>query len=60
VRDLLALHFDVSMDELGVVEIVPILDAALTEEVSRTGLPGSRLRGCARMPQRRRGSPLGT
>jgi hypothetical protein len=36
VRDLLALHFDVSMDEVGVVEIVPVLDAALAEEVSRT------------------------
>ena len=36
VRDLLALHFDVSMDEVGGVEIVPVLDAALAEEVSRT------------------------
>jgi predicted XRE-type DNA-binding protein len=35
-RDLLALHFDISMDEVGEVEIVPVLDTALAEEVSRT------------------------
>ena len=35
-RDLLALHFDISTHEVGTVEIVPVLDAPLTEEVSRT------------------------
>ena len=35
-RDLLALHFNIGADEVGMVEIVPVLDAALAEEVSRT------------------------
>ncbi len=36
VRDLLALHFGISKDEVGHVEIVPVLDAALAEEVTQT------------------------
>jgi predicted XRE-type DNA-binding protein len=36
VRDLLALHFGISEDKVGEVEIVPVLDAALAEEVSQT------------------------
>jgi predicted XRE-type DNA-binding protein len=35
-RDLLALHFDISASEVGKVEIVPVLDAALADELSRT------------------------
>jgi predicted XRE-type DNA-binding protein len=36
VRDLLALHFGISEDDVGQVEIVPVLDAALAERVSQT------------------------
>lgn len=36
VRDLLALHFEIGVNEVGDVEIVPVLDAALAEEVSQT------------------------
>jgi hypothetical protein len=36
VRDLLALHFGVGKDEVGRVEVVPVLDAALAEEVTQT------------------------
>jgi hypothetical protein len=36
VRDLLALHFDIGVNEVGDVEIVPVLDVALAEEVSQT------------------------
>jgi predicted XRE-type DNA-binding protein len=36
VRDLLALHFEMSEDAVGQIEIVPVLDAALAEEVSQT------------------------
>jgi len=36
VRDLLALHFEISEDAVGQIEIVPVLDAALAEEVSQT------------------------
>jgi predicted XRE-type DNA-binding protein len=36
VRDLLALHFDIGKDETGNVEIAPVLDSPLGEEVSRT------------------------
>ncbi|MGO9082030.1 MAG: hypothetical protein ACLQDY_23845 [Streptosporangiaceae bacterium] len=36
VRDLLALHFDISPADVGDVEIAPVLDAALAAEVSRT------------------------
>jgi predicted XRE-type DNA-binding protein len=36
VRDLLALHFDIRSDEVGEVEIVPVLDASLAEEVGKT------------------------
>jgi predicted XRE-type DNA-binding protein len=36
VRDLLALHFEISEDAVGQIEIVPVLDATLTEEVSQT------------------------
>ncbi len=35
-RDLLALHFNIGADEVGMAEIVPVLDGALAEEVSRT------------------------
>lgn len=35
VRDLLALHFGIGMDEVAEVEIVPVLDAPLADEVSR-------------------------
>jgi hypothetical protein len=36
VRDLLALHFGVTEDAVGQIEIVPVLDATLAEEVSQT------------------------
>lgn len=36
VRDLLALHFGISEDAVGQIEIVPALDAALADEVSHT------------------------
>ncbi|HKA98010.1 MAG TPA: hypothetical protein VKD66_17215 [Streptosporangiaceae bacterium] len=36
VRDLLALHFGIGENDVGQVEIVPVLDAALAEEVSQT------------------------
>jgi hypothetical protein len=36
VRDLLALHFGISEDDVGQVEIVPVLDAALAKRVSQT------------------------
>jgi hypothetical protein len=36
VRDLLALHFGIDADEVGQVEVVPVLDAALAEEVTQT------------------------
>jgi hypothetical protein len=36
VRDLLALHFDVDVTETGNVEIVPLLDAPLAQEISET------------------------
>lgn len=36
VRDLLALHFEMSEDAIGRIEIVPVLDAALADEVSQT------------------------
>jgi hypothetical protein len=36
VRDLLALHFDISGGEVGRLEIVPVLDGALADELSRT------------------------
>lgn len=36
VRDLLALHFGISTDEVGHIEVVPELDAALAEEVTQT------------------------
>lgn len=36
VRDLLALHFDISADQTGNIEVVPVLDAPLDEEVSKT------------------------
>ena len=36
VRDLLALHFDIRSDEVGEVEIVPVLNASLAEEVGKT------------------------
>jgi hypothetical protein len=36
VRDLLALHFDIDVDHTGDIEIVPVLDAPLADEVSKT------------------------
>jgi predicted XRE-type DNA-binding protein len=36
VRDLLALHFGISKDEVGQIEVVPVLDGALAEEVTQT------------------------
>jgi predicted XRE-type DNA-binding protein len=36
VRDLLALHFGISAEETGNVEILPVLDPALADEVSNT------------------------
>jgi predicted XRE-type DNA-binding protein len=36
VRDLLALHFATTEDAVGQIEIVPVLDAALADEVSQT------------------------
>jgi predicted XRE-type DNA-binding protein len=36
VRDLLALHFGIGKDEVGHVEVVPVLDEALAEEVTQT------------------------
>jgi predicted XRE-type DNA-binding protein len=36
VRDLLALHFETTEDAVGQVEIVPVLDATLADEVSQT------------------------
>lgn len=35
-RDLLALHFDISATDVGDVEIVPVLDAALADELIQT------------------------
>jgi hypothetical protein len=35
VCDLLALHFDIRASEIGELEIVPILDGALTNEMSQ-------------------------
>lgn len=36
VRDLLALHFGTTGDAVGHIEVVPVLDATLAEEVSQT------------------------
>ena len=36
VRDLLAVHFGASADAVGQIEIVPVLDVTLAEEVSQT------------------------
>jgi hypothetical protein len=36
VRDLLALHFETSEEAVGQVEIVPVLDTTLADEVSQT------------------------
>jgi predicted XRE-type DNA-binding protein len=36
VRDLLALHFATTEDAVGQIEIVPVLDATLANEVSQT------------------------
>jgi len=36
VRDLLALHFGIGTDEVGHIEVVPVLDAALADEVTQT------------------------
>ena len=36
VRDLLALHFGVGADDVGQIDVVPVLDGALADEVSQT------------------------
>jgi hypothetical protein len=36
VRDLLALHFDIDASETGDVELMPVLDPPLAEQVSKT------------------------
>jgi hypothetical protein len=36
VRDLLALHFEIAESEVGQIEIVPVLDAALAEVMDQT------------------------
>jgi hypothetical protein len=36
VRDLLALHFDIDVNETSAVEIVPVLDEPLADEVTKT------------------------
>jgi predicted XRE-type DNA-binding protein len=36
VRDLLALHFGAGDDEVGQIELVPVLDAVLADEVTQT------------------------
>jgi predicted XRE-type DNA-binding protein len=36
VRDLLALHFEIDKDVVGHIEVVPVLDAAVAEEVTQT------------------------
>jgi predicted XRE-type DNA-binding protein len=36
VRDLLALHFGIGADEVGRIEVVPVLDGDLADEVSHT------------------------
>ena len=35
-RDLLALHFSIGADEVGQIEVVPVLDGDLAAEVSQT------------------------
>src|SRR5215813_3803557 len=44
VRDLLALHFGIGVNDVGQVEIVPVLDAALAEEVTQTRRVAQRLK----------------
>src|SRR5215475_14529353 len=36
VRDLLALHFDITIGETGNIEVLPVLEAALADEISQT------------------------
>lgn len=36
VRDLLALHFDIDASKTGAIELVPVLDAPLADQVSMT------------------------
>lgn len=36
VRDLLALHFGIAIDDTGTVEVQPVLEAALADEISQT------------------------
>jgi predicted XRE-type DNA-binding protein len=36
VRDLLALHFDIDPNDTGNVEVVPVLDAPLADQVAMT------------------------
>jgi hypothetical protein len=35
-RDLLALHFGISADEAGHIEVVPMLEGVLADEVTQT------------------------
>ncbi len=62
VRDLLALHFATSEDAVGHIEMVPVLDAALDEELSRTRharQQAERLRADASARTRRTAQHLG-
>jgi hypothetical protein len=36
VRDLLALHFDLDPADAGTIEVQPVLEAALADEISKT------------------------
>ena len=36
VRDLLALHFSIGPDEVGQIDVIPVLDGDLADEVSQT------------------------
>jgi predicted XRE-type DNA-binding protein len=36
VRDLLALHFDIATEETGNIDVLPVLEASLADEISQT------------------------
>ena len=59
VRDLLALHFATSEDAVGHIEMVPVLDAALDEELSRPATP-AKPKGSGPTPPPGPGEPLST
>ena len=60
VRDLLALHLETTADAVGQVEIVPVLDATLAEEVSQPRHAASRPKGSGLTPPLRPGARPGT